>query len=176
MFSSWLQRLKPDTEKLRAHKSLRILGPALHDANLWHFNRRSARNAVAVGLFCAFLPIPFQMVVAAFLAISFHAYLPLSIALVWLTNPLTMPVIFYLCYRFGNFLLNLPVQEFAFEISWHWLIESIESVGIPFLTGCLVSGIISATLGAFLVHHGWRYMVAKRWRRRCKARQQSAQR
>lgn len=174
MLSAWLQRLKPDTDKLRAHKSLQMLGPALHDANLWHFNRRSARNAVAVGLFCAFLPIPFQMVVAAFLAISCHAYLPLSIALVWITNPLTMPVIFYLCYVFGNFLLNLPAQEFAFEVSWSWLAQSIQTVGVPFLTGCLVAGVLTASIAAFLMHHGWRYQVARRWQRRRQQRLQQS--
>jgi uncharacterized protein (DUF2062 family) len=166
MFSPWINRLKPDTDKLRAHKSLQFLGPALHDANLWHFNRRSARNAVAVGLFCAFLPIPFQMVVAAFLAISSHAFLPLSIAMVWVSNPLTMPVIFYLCYLFGNFLLDMPAQPFAFEASWSWLVQSIQTVGIPFLTGCIVAGILVASLGALLMHHGWRYHVAQKWRRR----------
>lgn len=172
MFSTWLQRFKPDTDKLRAHKSLQILGPALHDANLWHFNRRSARNAVAVGIFCSFLPIPFQMVVAAFLAISCHAYLPLSIALVWISNPLTMPVIFYLCYVFGNFLLNLPAQGFVFELSWSWLAQSIQTVGVPLITGCLVAGVLTASLAALLMHHGWRYQVARRWKRRSQKRSQ----
>ena len=172
MFSAWLQRFKPDTDKLRAHKSLQILGPALHDANLWHFNRRSARNAVAVGIFCSFLPIPFQMVVAAFLAISCHAYLPLSIALVWISNPLTMPVIFYLCYVFGNFLLNLPAQGFVFELSWSWLAQSIQTVGVPLITGCLVAGVLTASLAALLMHHGWRYQVARRWKHRSQIRSQ----
>jgi hypothetical protein len=166
MFSSWLHRFKPDTEKLRAHKSLQMFGPALHDANLWHFNRRSARNAVAVGLFCAFLPIPFQMILAAFLAISCHAYLPLSIALVWISNPLTMPVIFYFCYLFGAFLLNTPAQNFAFEASWSWLVQSLQTVGVPFLTGCVVAGLMVASLAAIVMHHGWRYQVARRWRLR----------
>jgi uncharacterized protein (DUF2062 family) len=173
MFSAWLQRFKPDTEKLRAHKSLQMLGPALHDANLWHFNRRSARNAVAVGLFCAFLPIPFQMLVAAFLAISFHAYLPLSIALVWISNPLTMPVIFYLCYVLGNALLNLPAQEFVFEVSWSWLVQSLQTVGVPLITGCLVAGGLTAIAGAVLMHFGWRFQVARRWKRRRLSRGQS---
>jgi uncharacterized protein (DUF2062 family) len=110
------------------------------------------------------------MVVAAFLAISFHAYLPLSIALVWLTNPLTMPVIFYLCYEFGNFLLNMPTQHFAFEVSWSWLIDSLQTVGVPFLTGCLVAGVLTSSLAAFLMHHGWRFQVARRWHRRCQQR------
>jgi uncharacterized protein (DUF2062 family) len=172
MFSGWLQRFKPDSDKLRAHKSLQMLGPALHNANLWHFNRRSARNAVAVGLFCAFLPIPFQMLVAAFLAIGCHAYLPLSIALVWINNPLTIPVIFYLCYQLGNFLLNLPAQDFVFEASWSWLVQSVQTVGLPFLTGCLVAGGFTAIVGALLIHFGWRYQVSRRWRRRCQRRKQ----
>jgi uncharacterized protein (DUF2062 family) len=48
-----------------------------------------------VGLFCAFIPVPFQMLLAAPSAIIFSANLPVSIALVWITNPITMPPIFF---------------------------------------------------------------------------------
>jgi uncharacterized protein (DUF2062 family) len=37
-----------------------------------------------VGLFCAFIPVPFQMLLAAPSAIIFSANLPVSIALVWI--------------------------------------------------------------------------------------------
>ncbi len=65
MAKKTIQRFLPDPNKIRHHKSLKIFGKLLQDANLWHLNRRSARGAFAVGLFFAFIPVPFQMVLAA---------------------------------------------------------------------------------------------------------------
>ena len=42
------------------------------------------------------LPIPGQMFIAVALAIIFTANLPISFALIFVTNPLTMPAVFYL--------------------------------------------------------------------------------
>lgn len=52
----------PDPEKLRNHKHLRIFGSLLNKPNLWALNRRSAPGAFAIGLFVAWMPMPFQMV------------------------------------------------------------------------------------------------------------------
>ena len=92
-----IKRMMPDHQTIKENKYLKIFGNLLHNANLWHLNRHSVAKAFAVGLFFAFIPVPFQMVLAAGLAIIVHANLPLSIALVWITNPLTMPFIFYAC-------------------------------------------------------------------------------
>ncbi|MFP3345629.1 DUF2062 domain-containing protein, partial [Halomonas sp. SIMBA_159] len=77
-----------------------------------------ARGAFAVGLFFAWMPIPFQMVASAAVAIPMRVNLPLSVSLVWLTNPLTMPVLFYLSYLVGCVVLRTPIEHFAFEASW----------------------------------------------------------
>ena len=79
-----------DLEKIKHEKVLKILGPAILQPNLWHLNRKSVSRAIAIGLFCAFLPIPLQMVLAAFFAIIFAANLPISVILVWITNPITI--------------------------------------------------------------------------------------
>lgn len=83
-------------------------GTLLHDPNLWHLNRHSVARAMAVGLFAAFIPIPLQMLLAAFLAISVRGNMPIAVSLVWLTNPITMPVVFFCTYMTGTWLMNIP--------------------------------------------------------------------
>ena len=161
-----IQKYMPDPETLKNHKHLSMFGSLLHNPNLWHLNRRSAAGAFAVGLLCAWIPVPFQMFIAAGLAILFHVHLPISVALVWLTNPLTMPIMFYGAYKFGSVLLGLPEQEFAFEASMEWLSASLHTIMPPFLLGCAVIGIICACLSYVLINTLWRLNVRRKWNKR----------
>ena len=162
-----IKRFMPDHNRIKANKHLRIFGDVLHDANLWHLNRRSASKAFAVGLFFAFVPVPFQMILAAGTAIIAHANLPLSIALVWITNPITMPAIFYACYAVGAWVLNTQQQEFSFEVSWQWIIDSLYTIGPAFLLGCAILAVVFSIIGYFGINYLWRYSVAQQWKQRC---------
>jgi len=164
-----IQRYMPDHETIRSHKYLRCFGTLLHKPSLWHLNRRSVATAFAVGLFFAFVPVPFQMVLAAGGAIIFNGNLPISVALVWLTNPLTMPPIFYVAYLLGAWLLDVPKGSFSFNnLSLEWLHSGLASAWQPFLLGCFVLGVMSAVIGYIGMRLAWRLMVLKRWRRRHK--------
>lgn len=161
-----LKRLLPRPDKMKAHKSLQMFGYLLHQNQLWHLHRRSASVACAIGLFCAFVPIPFQMVLAAAIAIFCRVNLPLSVALVWLSNPLTMPPLFYGCYLLGTLLLGTPSQPFDFELSFEWLGNKLVYIWEPFLLGCFVVATVSAILGYVGMQLIWRYSVLKSWRSR----------
>ena len=128
MAKKFVKRYMPDAHKIRHHRHLRFFGTLLHDPNLWHLNRHSVAGAMAVGLFWAFVPIPLQMIPAAALAIWFRVNLPISVALVWLTNPITMPPVFYFNYKLGTWILRRPVEDVTFpvsdvkfELSWTWV-------------------------------------------------------
>lgn len=169
MPKKFAQRWMPNHNKIRNHKALRCFGRLLHDPCLWHLNRHSLAKACFVGLFCAFLPIPFQMVVAAAGAIWLHANLSVSVALVWLTNPLTMPPIFYLAYKVGGWILLLPEKEFYFEPSLEWVLHSMSLIWQPFLLGCLLLGLLSGVLGYIAIQWLWRVRVMNRWEKRHKS-------
>ncbi len=168
-----IKRLMPDHQTIKNNKHLQIFGDLLHNANLWHLNRRSVSKAFAVGLFFAFIPVPFQMVLAAGFAIIVHANLPLAIALVWITNPLTMPAIFYFCYLAGTWIIGAPAGEFMFEASWQWLVDSVSTIGPAFILGCGVLATVFSILGYFTINGIWRFSVAKEWRKRQASRRKS---
>lgn len=162
----FIQKISPDPEMLKQHKHLRFLGARLHNANLWHLNRRSISGAVALGIFCAFIPVPFQMVIAAAGAILFHVNLPISVLMVWLSNPITMPPMFYGCYLLGAWILQVPEKQFDFELSWRWLSESLAATWEPFLLGCLVAGIVLSLIGYFSMRLVWRIIMIRKWNSR----------
>jgi len=163
-----IKRYMPDHNTIKNNKHLQIFGDLLHNPNLWHLNRRSVAKAFAVGLFFAFIPVPFQMVLAAGFAIIVHSNLPLSVALVWITNPLTMPAIFYGCYAVGTWILGESEKEFVFEASWQWVLDSLSTIGPAFLLGCGILAVLFSILGYFTIHGLWRYSVVKEWQKRKK--------
>jgi len=166
MARKFIKRIMPDHQKIRDNKTLRIFGPVINNPNLWHLNRRSARGAFAVGLMFAFWPVPFQMVFAAAAAIILRVNLPLSIVLVWITNPFTMPPIFYGAYKVGELILGPTGHEFAFEPTWAWIVESLSTIGPTFLFGCLASGTFFAAFGYFMIDWLWRWSVHSEWKQR----------
>ncbi len=129
-----IRRYLPDASQMRTHPHLRLFHRWLHSANLWHLNRRSVPGAVAVGLFWAFIPSPTQMLPAAASAIALRVNLPLSLALSWIANPLTMPPMFYFNYRVGTWLLDRPERPFHFELSWDWLTHELSLLWQPLFT------------------------------------------
>jgi len=161
-----IKRYLPDHEKIRNHKHLRILGPLLHDPNLLHLNRRSVSGAFAVGLFMAWVPVPFQMFLAAATAIFVRVNLPISVALVWVTNPLTMPPMFYFAYKIGAWTLGHPPMQVHFELSWEWLSQSLGAIWEPFLLGCFIVGVVNSVLGYIIISQLWRAHVVQSWKNR----------
>jgi len=161
-----IKRFLPDHKAIREHKHLRFLGTLLHDPNILHLNRRSVSGAFGVGLFMAFIPVPFQMVFAAIGAIAFRVNLPISVVLVWLTNPLTMAPIYYLAYKVGAFTLRRPALELQFEWTREWLMRELGAIWEPFLLGCLIFSTVSAILGYIVVRGLWRWHVSHNWRKR----------
>ncbi len=164
-----LKQFAPSPAALREIKLLRVLGDWIYEPNLWHVNRYSASMAFFVGLFVAFMPIPGQMVLAAILALLLRCNLPLSIGLVWITNPLTMPAMFFLAYSVGALMIDVPMQPLEFQLNWHWLRESIGAIWRPLLLGCVICGLFFGSLSFFLVSMMWRWRVVSRWKKATEA-------
>ncbi len=138
----------------------------LQASDLWHFNRRSVSGAVFIGLFCAYMPIPSQMVVAALLALATRVNLPLSVGLVWVTNPLTIPPMFYFSYRVGAYLLDMQLEADTIQLSFDWIWDNFGVIGYPLLFGSVICGMAAGVLGYTFTRLVWRLHVITRWRER----------
>lgn len=149
----------PDHKMIKEHKHLKVFGNLLHDGNLWHFNRRSVSGAFAVGIFCAFIPLPLQMVIAAAIAILVRVNLPISVSLVWLTNPITMPPIFYTSYKVGAFAMGQEAITNDYQLTAEWFTEQLDLIWQPFLLGSFICGVISSVIAYTLIRFLWRLHI-----------------
>jgi len=151
---------------IQNHRHLRFFGTLLHDPNLWHLTRHSSAGGVAVGLFCAFIPVPIHMLIAAAVSILFRVNLPLSVIFTWFTNPITFGPIFVFAYTVGTVLLNEPVQHVSIELSFQWATEQLIHIWEPLLLGCFILGSLSAIAGYTTVRLLWRLSVVRMWDKR----------
>ncbi len=142
----------------------------MHNPNLWHLNRNSVANGIAVGLFIAFVPLPLQMLLAAAISIAIGCNLAIAVIFVWISNPLTMAPLFYGAYRLGAWVLDVPATKMGFEVSIDWLMTQFGAVWEPFLLGCFLSGTLAALIGNGLARLLWRFHVIRSWRERAAQR------
>ncbi|HEY9016892.1 DUF2062 domain-containing protein [Thiomicrospira sp.] len=167
LFKKWI----PDPKKLLKIKGFSAIAHWLQDPNLWHLNRNSVAKAFFVGPFWAAMPMPWQMVTAALSAMFVRANLPLSVALVWISNPFTMAPIWYFNYRVGSLLLGEHANEsLNFVISWEWIFHTFAVIWQPLLLGSFVVGLALGSIGYLGIHVLWRIQVNLSWRRRLSSR------
>ena len=166
-----LRKMIPGRE-IRGHTVLRrVFGQPLLDPDLWHLGRSSVAWAVSIGLFMAWAPVPFQMILAAGAAILIRCNVPISVALVWVSNPVTVAPLFLAAYKLGEWMLDRSPGDFRIELSLRWLFEELGKVWEPLLLGCFVLGLASAILGQILIRLAWRAHVMVSWRDRRLRRQ-----
>jgi uncharacterized protein (DUF2062 family) len=165
-----IKRFVPSAETIKSSKSLRFLGEVLDDPNLFHLNRRSVSHAFFWGTFIGLLPpIPIHTPAAAAAAFLSRGNLPLTIAVCWIGNPLTIPFIMYAMYHLGRFILQVdPIT--TIEFSWAWLSQELELVWKPYLVGSLFGATTSATIAYVLSNFIWKLNVKRKWHARQKHR------
>lgn len=149
-------------ERLRRSKSLRWLGPRLHEPQLWSFTRQRVARGVAIGSFFAVM-LPIGQIPAAVVAAVLLRANPLAgAAATFISNPLTFAPIYYAAYLIGAALLGTP-QSLALEVqhgSWtgslvFWS-STMVAFGRPLMLGMLLMAIAAAAAGYFITQLVWR--------------------
>lgn len=165
----FIRKYLPSASVLSQSRALRPLGKRLQNPEIWHLHRRSVAGAVFIGLFCAFLPVPGQMLIAGAIAVAARCNLPISVALVWITNPVTFAPMFFFAYKLGAWLLDWRVVE-KVPSDVPWVIYELGNIWQPLLLGSLVCGWVTGVTGFVLARVAWRLHVIRRWRERAARR------
>ena len=167
-FRNLFKRYIPHKKSVESNSIVKVFAEYLHDPNIWHIHRRSSAGGAAIGVFCAFIPLPIQTLSAASLAILFRVNLPISILFSFLTNPVTIPFLFFYSYKLGSSLLGLeepPIKNIIPDnISIiEWFNTIFMNIWEPLLVGCFIFGITSSCIVYFLVRLIWRLSAIKKW-------------
>ena len=167
--SARLHRMVPTREQLEKN---RLVRPLARRSELWRFTRRSVPRGVSVGLLVGiFALIPgLQIVGAALLCMPFRANVPLAVAMTFLSNPATTPLILAGAIYVGNLMgyhadlatLNAMYERGAGLNEWgYWLVSDAAPA---LLVGLFVVSTILSFIGYFISGWIWRAWVGRKLR------------
>lgn len=154
MLRARIKRYLPNAKRIKSLPPFHYLGIRFGDPLLWMISRTTISRACAIGLFCAYLPMPLEMLPAALLAMLWRANLPFSIMLVWLSNPLTWLVLYTPPYLLGAALLGDTSISIS-NITLETLLQQLAALWL----GCLIFGVALGGGGYFAVRVIWRMIV-----------------
>ncbi|MCZ6802731.1 MAG: DUF2062 domain-containing protein [Proteobacteria bacterium] len=162
------KRYLPHKDHFQKHGGLHLFSDYLHDPNIWHVHRRSSAGGAAIGMFCAFIPLPVQTIAAAALAILFRMNLPIAVVFSLFSNPLTIPPLYFFSYQIGSKILGLQEKNIEFAFSWNWFSNTLVPIWEPLLLGCFILGTIGSILIYFIIRLIWRITAVTKWEKRRK--------
>ena len=118
MLREWFQKKVPNQTQvidgLRARMGNHVIvEKMLNEPELWQLERRTVAGGVAVGLFVSWLPMPLQTVLAVCLSALMRVHVPVSMAMVWFTNPLTIVPALYAAWFVGS--TFMPTEAYGPE-------------------------------------------------------------
>lgn len=162
------KRYLPQKEHFHKKGGMHIFSDYLHDPNIWHVHKRSSAGGAAIGVFCAFIPFPIQMLSSAALAILFRMNLPIAVLFSFLSNPITIPPLFFFTYRLGVNILGIKEKNVHFSFSWDWVSNTLVHIWEPLLLGCFITGTVCSILTYLIVRLIWRATAIAKWEKRRK--------
>jgi uncharacterized protein (DUF2062 family) len=117
-------------------------------------NRKSISKGIFIGLFWGFIPMPMQMLAVIAMTPFFKFNVPIAISMVWLSNPVTMPFMYYMEYQTGNFLLGREGLE-DIALTLDWFSANWDNILIPLYVGTIPYSTLVAALIYLMVNKLW---------------------
>lgn len=120
-------------------------------------------KGMALGLFVGMTPtFGVQMVIVLALAVLLRENKIAALTGVWVTNPVTAPVIYGLEYEIGRVLLHLPRPQMQLQFNYESLVELGWQVVLPLSLGSLIFGLVVGSIGYAVTLR--MIPVVKQWR------------
>lgn len=170
----WAYRAMPRREELEDH---RVVGPFARRQELWRFTRRSVPRGVAIGLLVGiFALLPgVQMIGAALMCVPFRGNIPIAVAMTFLSNPVTTPLILIASAYLGNklgyradisTLMDMVKHGASLETWTGWLLSDAAPA---LLVGLFIISTVAASVGYLVASFGWRWWIGHKRRTRTSA-------
>lgn len=122
-------------------------------------NRKMISRGVLLGLLIAFIPMPMQMAAVLLFMPFFRFNVPIALAMCWLTNPFTMPPMYFAEYHLGAFLLGMETK--SVELTLDWFSKNLDAIFVPLYFGAAIFSVVFGFLGYWAVNHFWKSSVEK---------------
>lgn len=117
-------------------------------------NRKSISRGVFVGLLFAFIPMPMQMLAVLAVTPFFKFNVPIAISMVWLSNPITMPFMYYMEYQTGNFILGREGLE-NIELTLDWFTQNWDNILLPLYVGTIPYSLFLSSTIYYIIDKLW---------------------
>jgi uncharacterized protein (DUF2062 family) len=150
---------------------LRPLRHRLRKEGLWSFEHHSVAKGAAIGVFFAILFPVAHVLFAIVTSIALRANVVVAVLTTFISNPVTMPIIYYSAYRIGSLVIrpdksdaSVEVLESAQEAAQAGfalreripaLVDWMSSVGAPTAVGILTLACVGAVTVYALVFAIW---------------------
>ncbi|CAA6825728.1 MAG: Unknown protein [uncultured Sulfurovum sp.] len=123
-------------------------------------NRKSIAKGVFIGLFWGFIPMPMQMLAVLAITPFLKFNLPIALTVVWLSNPITMPFMYYMEYQTGVMLLGSESLE-DIELSLDWFSNNWDKIITPLYVGTIPYSLGVSSIIYFIINKLWIDSVKK---------------
>lgn len=119
--------------------------------------RKMVGRGVSIGIFIAMIPMPFQMLAVLAITPFLRFNVPVALIMCWITNPFTMPFIYYIEYITGSFFLGAEVQKV--QITLQWFQTNLQNIIFPLYLGAIFYSIVLSWFAYYILIHLWKQSV-----------------
>lgn len=155
--SSYIMKHIPKQENIKNTVLYRIIGEKLFRPELWKPTQKTMAGGLALGVFIALTPtVGTQMLISGLAAYFLRVNIPVAVACAWITNPITIPIIYPLQYKLGVLVCgNSDMSELA-----HYgnKIKTFIKYAKPLWIGSLISGAFFGVISYVAVVFSWNFI------------------